>query len=433
MHTRFLEEKEITSRARKVCEDVQNICSAGDAFTTIGKHSDPVQTLIMRRGFNGDGLITPIIESSAIQAEKKSAGAGETFLRIFSESMLEDISRKSIGLESDKEWEEILKHVLASSVPVRKSDIARVFTTGSEIHQKIIKDSLHILRAGDNVLVKKSAILSTRITRESGYKFNDLEIDNRFLQKGIWNRKDVKIILIDGIIEKISEIHHLLEEVSKNKKPSVIFCIDCLPDVMETLTKNYLMGNLDTILVKVPVTEFHVNTLADLGVIFGCEPAAAARGDTISSGILRQNIVSDRLTISKNQVSIENSDSRDRVSRHVSSLRKRIEEDINLIHILEPRIRSLSTSVTRIDVGIEDQKTDPNIIESLDRTFRLLPKLLSFGFIEKNDFKGFSSSKICLLFERKDVVPAEMASQAIKIFLSTRSSIRSAAAGIESI
>ena len=63
----------------------------------------------------------------------------------------------------------------------------------------------------------------------------------------------------------------------------------------------------------------------------------------------------------------------------------------------------------------------------------MLPKTLKFGFIEKKDFQGFSSSKIDLLFRENHVVSAETAYQAIKIFLSTRESIKSAGAGIEAV
>jgi len=433
MNTRLVEEKEINSRIRKSCEDIQKICNAGDVFSLSGIHRDPVQTLLMRRGFNGDGLITPMIESAAIQAEIKSAGAGEIFLKIFSNSMVDEISRKSVGASTDDEWEKIQYKILKYSIPARKRDLSRIFRAGSQTYQRIIANIFDTICANDNVLIRKSAQSKTKVSREQGYSFFNLEIDQRFFLKGSWTRKNVRTLIIDGIIERVSEIHLFLDEISKSKTPAVIFCIDCLPEVMETITKNYSLGSLDTILVKVPVSEFHVNTLADLGVIFGVSPVTAARGETISTGISNQVSFADRITISRRQTSIERIQSRTDVLSHVSNLRKRVEMNIDLTPVLESRIKSLSSSTTRVDVGIVDQKTDPGIVESLDRTFRSLPKIFKAGFIEKSDFKEFSSSKICLLFSKNNVVSAEMAFQAIKIFLSTRSAIRSTAAGIESI
>lgn len=433
MYTRLIDGNEIKRRARKSCDDIDKICKSGDSFTMNGSHRDPVQTLLMRRGSNKDSLITPMIESAAIQAEKKSAGSGELFLRLIALGLSRDASASIAGIPPDPEWEEILGHIKANAIPARKRDLNHLFSSSSNPYNRIMNKIFELLNIDDKILVKKSATSSTSIQREKGYAFEDLEIDQRFLSGGTWIRKNVKCFLIDGYIESVSEIHHLLEELSKSKIPAVIFCIDALPEVTETLIKNFLMHNLDIILVKIPVTEMHINTLVDLGIIFSLEPIAAARGDTISIGLRAQNSKSDKIIISRSKISIERSEIGPNTVSHICNLRKRIEENINLACILEPRIRSLSSATIKIEVGIDDTKIDPNIIERLDRTFRSLPTLIKFGFIQKNDFQQFSYDKMCLLFGNNHVAPAEMAYQALKIFLSTRSSIQSIEAGIESI
>lgn len=433
MHTRLLKEEEIIKKSRKSCEDIKSICDSSVTMTKSGYHNDPVQTLLMRRGFNCDPLIIPIIESAAIQAEKNSAGAGELFLRIFSQEMLIDISRKIVGLDSDNEWEKILKAAEERSIPARKRDFERIFSGSSRSFKNIMKEAFELMCADDKIYVKKSPSSSTSISRDAGYSFENLGVDPRFLSRGAWNKNHVRVVLIDGIIEKVSEIHFLLEEISQSRAPCVIFCLDALPEVYETLIKNFLMGNLDVILVTVPIDEKNINTLADLGKIFEITPINSNAGEIISSGIKDQTSRADSLTIVRGKLSIERKNSRENIRIHVNNLRRRIENDISLAPILEPRIRNLSSSTVRINVGMEDQKKDPNIIERLDRTFRSLPKIIKSGFIEKNDFKEFSSSKIDLLFNKNNVEPTEMASQAIKIFLSTRKSIRTAGAGIETI
>jgi hypothetical protein len=431
MHTKLLTENDITRRARKVCEDIDLICSSGDAFTKDGFHRDPVQTLLMRRGSNRDNLITPIIEAAAIQAEKQAAGAGELFLKLIAFGLKNDIRRKSCGLETDDEWKIILDHLHKSSVPARKRDLSLLFSSGSLTYSRIMNEVFNVIRADDKVFVRKIATSKSMISRELGYTFEGLGVDPRFFTKTSWIRKNVKTFLIDGVIEKVSEIHHILEEASSQKTPCVIFCIDALPDISETLVKNFLMGNLDVILVKVPVVESHINTLVDLGTIFDLEPVAAARGDTISTGTRKQCSFAEKFIITRAQIAIEKQDTADKVTSHVMNLRTRISEDINFAPVLEPRIRSMSASTTKIEVGIDDVKNDPNIIERLDRTFRMMPRIMSSGFIKKSDFIQFSNDKMCLLFDRDYAIPTEMANHAIKVFLSTRSAIQSAAAGIE--
>jgi hypothetical protein len=433
MYTRYLDENEITRRARKSCEDIDKICTSGDAFTLNGSHKDPVQTLLMRRGSNRDSLITPIVESASIDAEKKAAGAGETFLRLFSDGFMKDIRRLSAGIEADPEWEEILGQIKKCAIPARKRDLSRLFSSSSEPYKRIMTEVFESINIDDKILVKKSAQSKTAISRETGYSFEELGVDPRFLSRGTWIRKDVKCFLIDGYIENVSEIHHILEDLSRSRTPAIIFCIDALPDITETLVKNFLTGSLDVVLVKIPVTEMHVNTIVDIGIILGIEPVTAATGETISVGLRRQISISDKVTVSRGKISIDRPATRKEVNTHIRDLRKRIEDNINLAVIIEPRIRSLSSSTLKIDVGMDDLKSDSNIVERLDRTFRSLPTLIKFGFIEKNDFQQFSSDKMCLLFGKDHVAPAEMAYQALKIFLSTRSAIQSIAAGIESV
>jgi hypothetical protein len=433
MHTDLVDEKELISRARKICEDVDKIVKSGTVITQGGSHRDPVQTLVMRRGANKDYLITPIIEAAAIQAEIKAAGAGELFLRILSSGIRDDLSRRSIGIEKDEEWQQIMEKISSNSIPFRKKDLKILFGSSSQVYESIISSSFDLLRAEDSVSVRKSPSTKTQIDRESGYLFEGLSIDQRFLSRGTWDRKKVRVSLIDGIIEKVSEIHHFIEDASSKKQPCVIFCLDALPDVYETLVQNFQMRNLDVLIVKVPIDHTHVNTLADLGVIFGEHPIAASIGDSISTGLARQVCFADRVTVSKGKISIENKKNIRAVELHARELRDRIRKDINLSQVLEPRIQRLSSSTVRISVGIEDLKRDPNLVEKLDRTLRSLPKIIKSGFIEKIDFKEFSNNKIDLLFDVNYAISAEMAIQSIKTFLSTRDAIRSAEIGIRKI
>jgi hypothetical protein len=433
MYSSLVDEKDLISLTRIACDDIEKISKCENTISPSGYHSDPVQTLVMRRGANKDYIITPIIEASAIQAEIKAAGAGETFLRIFPAGIKDDISKRSIGLRSDDEWNQILKNIEISSIPCRKSDIEVIFKSGGDVYRRITRESFDLLRCEDSISVKKSPSQKTEIKRESGYIFEGLSVDHRFLSRGTWDRKNVKVALLDGVIENVSEIHRFIEEAANKKTPCVIFSIDALPDVSETLIKNFELRNLDVILVKIPVTHDHINTLVDLGIVFEEQPVAASTGDSISIGISRQKCFADRITITRGKVLIEKEDSKRSVESHVRDLRKRIEENIETSIILEPRVSRLSNSTVRIFVGIDDQKRDPNIVEKLDRTFRSLPKILRSGFIEKNDFQEFSSEKIDLLFGVNHEISAEMAAQSIKIFLSAREAIKSAAAGIRKI
>jgi hypothetical protein len=432
MHSRLLDDRKVISRARAACADIDKIVNSGNVYTGLGYHRDPVQTLVLRNGSKNDGIIMPLFEAAAIEAEKRSAGAGEILLKIVSTHLMNDMKNMEIGAISDDEWQDILLKIKSSSIPTRKSNLLDILPIDTRF-SNIVKNVFQNLYAGDRVLVKKSAISSTQITRKNGYIFDGLNINRRFNSKGMWTKKNCRLILIDGVIEQISEIHRFLEELSKSKQPAVIACLDALPDVCETLAKNYEMGNLDVVLVKIPVDEYHINTLVDLGEIIQNHPISAKLGETVAQGCLRHTSVVDRISIFGQKMIIEDKKHTQSVSKHVLGLRQRIDQNRDLSTILEPRIQSLCGSAIQVDIGIEDLKADPNIIEKLDRFFRSLPRIMNFGLIDKKDLDSFSKDKVCLLFGETDVAPAETITRSIEIFLSIRKTIRSTGAAIESI
>ena len=432
MHSNFLNSQQVFARARHACEDVKKITESGNTYTSTGYHRDPVQTLVMRRGSNSDGLISPLFESAAIEAEKRSAGAGEIFLKLVSNYLSDDLRRSLIGTELDDEWNEISEHVKRSSIPARKPDFKSLVGKNTAF-SSLIESIMLQARAGDKIVVKKSAISKSTITRKTGYIFSDLNVDGRFYSKGFWSKKNCRLVLIDGVIENISEIHRLLEELSKNKQPAVIACIDALPDVCETIAKNFETNRLDVILVKIPVDEKHVNTLVDMGVIMNEHPTSATQGETISSGCARQNKVVSRMTLARGQIIIEDEENNLIVADHVSDLKERMDDNRDLAIILEPRIQSLCGTAIQVDVGVDDVKMDPNLVEKLDRFFRMMPKIMKMGIINKSDMSMFSPDKVCLLFGETDVASAETVSKSIEIFLSVRQTIKNAGAAIESV
>jgi hypothetical protein len=135
----------------------------------------------------------------------------------------------------------------------------------------------------------------------------------------------------------------------------------------------------------------------------------------------------------RDQIVIEDDKSHREINKHIEELRKRIDDNRELQIILEPRILSMCGASIQINVGIDDLKRDPNIVEKLDRFFRMIPKILNFGIINKKDLSRFSSDKVCLLFGEQDAASSATISKSIEIFLSIKKSIGSSGAAIESV
>lgn len=73
------------------------------------------------------------------------------------------------------------------------------------------------------------------------------------------------IILVDGIIEKVSEIHQILESSAAESRPVIIIARKFFPDVANTLSENFKKGALSVIPFECE-TQDYVDDLEKLGV-----------------------------------------------------------------------------------------------------------------------------------------------------------------------
>ena len=56
--------------------------------------------------------------------------------------------------------------------------------------------------------------------------------------------KKYRFVIINGMIESVGEIHHLLHKANEKKEPYVIFCYGMSEEVKQTIIKNNNMGRL---------------------------------------------------------------------------------------------------------------------------------------------------------------------------------------------
>jgi hypothetical protein len=171
MHSRLLDDRKLISKARSACVEIDRIVNSGNVYTGLGYHRDPVQTLVLSNASKKDGIIMPLFESAAIEAEKRSAGGGEILLKILSSHLMNDMKNMEIGSLIDEEWKEILAKIKTHSIPARKSNLLNMLPSDSKFTE-IVRSVFQILRAGDRVLVKKSALSNTQITRKNGFIFD---------------------------------------------------------------------------------------------------------------------------------------------------------------------------------------------------------------------------------------------------------------------
>lgn len=431
-YSNIIDKNQINSRLKKIIENFGS--SVMPMLNRNNLNSDLVQAfLYYDNSGNRDPLLTQIISSAALSAEHRSSGAGSLFLEIFLSQILNDINQESFGKDRNQIWKKLNDSLKADISPCTKSELLNYFKHHlDDITFNIVSDVINLASINDKINVKKSLSNKTTIVKSSGYTFSGLNIDSEFIKNGKWKRNNCRVVLIDGVIESISEIYRLLEQQSQNKTPCIIFCIDALEDIKNTIKHNFQRGTLDVVLVPIPVDHLHINTFVDLGIVTQTAPICAAKGETISMSADHHKNILKCVTIEKGRITIENPDADDKILRHLDNLEKRLTADQTISLILQPRIDTLTCKSLIISVGKDDLNKQPQLIEKLDNVFRSLPDIISCGFFKKYSIKTFPNEIIRLLFkDDMDSEPISKVIQAINIFDSVRNSIIEAEAGIQ--
>lgn len=135
-----------------------------------------------------------------------------------------------------------------------------------------------------------------------------------------------KIVILDGIIENVSEIHHLLYDSAENKIPYVIFCYGVSPEVKH----NIIINNKKEITKVYPISfnfnEESLNILNDIAVLHNSEIITANKGQSIATEIRNLKCVGKKINIQKNYFSFEPICSTFQLESHRKFLNKRIQE-----------------------------------------------------------------------------------------------------------
>ena len=120
----------------------------------------------------------------------------------------------------------------------------------------------------------------TSIELKNGYNFTINPFDLFYNQKGRWDREKVKCLIVDGFVENISEIDHLLTESNKTKNPMIIFANGFNDDVIQTLKFNFERETLDIFPVKIDIELDSINTINDIAVVCGGDIISSLKGNS---------------------------------------------------------------------------------------------------------------------------------------------------------
>lgn len=319
-----------------------------------------------------DNVLYELILQHATKAERTGPGGFNRCIELLLE--------KLTGIAGSSQLQEIAGAVWAPSISDMRSMTERHSLLGGSCVGVAVATAVELAGFGGRIIIEKTSARTMSVELVRGYTFELrqlLPIDVSFVHP--------RACCIDGYIENVAEVHHLLEAAAEAKEPCALFVRGVSDDVKHTLKTNYDRGSLKVLPIGVNFDLEGMNTLNDLSVTLGCDLVSSLKGDLISSIRFHELPRVDQVTVYKGKVVIVNACTTTRVNAHVAQLRSRREaESIDDVgSLLDKRIRSLSPN--HVVIRVPDDKDFVVSSQSIDYSLRAARSLIEHGVMKNGE------------------------------------------------
>jgi chaperonin GroEL (HSP60 family) len=161
-----------------------------------------------------------------------------------------------------------------------------------------------------------------------------------------YSEKNVNTLIIDGMIESVAELNHVLQHYSEILEPLIIFARGFHEEIIMTLKTNFDRGTLKVIPVIVPFDEEGINLLNDLATVCGTNIISSNKAQLITAIKLDEIQKVQKLLIHNDTITIINASAVADSLIHVGNLiKKKNELDTpELGHLYDKRIKALTAN-----------------------------------------------------------------------------------------
>jgi hypothetical protein len=376
-------------------------------------------------------VVKNILLEMTISAENIRAGTGAFAILSFCNFFL------SRGNFSEEEIHQEIRNISGAS---RRTDFKGLKNQVSEFSKSNYALEIFLKLIQNNsfnasISIKEWNGSETKIEQSYGSRFQVRASENFLIATRMneWNGYDVSCIVVDGVIERVSEIHHVLEIFSSNNKNLCIFARGYGEEVIATLAKNYNRKTLKCIPLKIDIDLGTINTLKDISIVTGFNMISSMKGDIISS-IDEEDVTEvDSIFIRNGETTIFNSDNSEKINSHINFLKDKLEKEKeeDTCDLIEKRIMSLSPHVFSIYLGSHLGEMRGLYKDRVNQLFGIsnavcLDGIIKIDCLDNSSMPIFQIIKLLKLADFKSV-PASSFCEGIKTGFLTSQNLRKTA------
>ena len=183
--------------------------------------------------------------------------------------------------------------------------------------------------------------------------------------------RNFRFIIIDGMIESIGEIYHVLYKAAETKEPYVIFCFGISDEVKDVILQNNSKGITEIMPLCFKFEEATINVLNDLAILMNENIVTAKLGQTISQEVRKNLPIGKRIELDRHGFVLTPQINEESVNKHRLFLENRVKNTSNEKNkdLLIARVKRMSSKT--LTLYIPDMLLKNNIfIRELDYALR---------------------------------------------------------------
>lgn len=397
MYNNFIDKNSVEKKFIKSLENLeQNLDKVQLAISSdnnyLQKNSYQLIASLMTGKDKAEKILFNELLNTCFQLEIKCQGSSFYFLKAFLSFAKEYSKKENItysGLVEDNQIEgkKYLLEILKVCKPASALEVENLIDsiTQDKIISSIVKEATNLAGIEGNIVVEEHELPNTIIDLQFGYNFKINPFKGFMPSFGTWTRSNLKILLVDGLVDKVSELDKILSKSFETKIPLLIIAQGFSEEIIATLHSNNTRGNFDIMPVRLEQSLEALNLLNDMAVVSGCDIVSSLKGEMLTFVNYDSLPTVEKISLTNDVITIHNNKTRSNVLGHLQYLqdrRKSQEENTSISDLSDlttKRIQNLLAHIVKISIA----KKDANKFKGkIDNAIRACRSIYTYGFCQ---------------------------------------------------
>lgn len=337
------------------------------------------------------------------QLELKCYNTSNLFLRSFishahQHIKNENLTHKQVVEHNQEERTKYFKSILRACYPTNSNQIDCLIDdiTSDKHMSAAVKEAIKLAGIEGNILLEEHDQTNIVVELQFGYNFKVYPFKGFIPQFGTWTRSNAKVLLVDGMVEKVSELDKVLTKSFETKIPLVFIAQGFSEEVIATLHANNSRGGFDIMPIRLEQSLEALNMLNDIAVVSGCDVVSTLKGEILTYVNYDELPVVEKVSLTEKVLTIHNNKTRGNVIAHLNYLNTRRKDQAestevsDLADLTTKRIQNLLAHIVKINIpkGSANRFKGP-----VDNAIRACRTAYTYGFCKplEIDLEGLAN------------------------------------------